>query len=379
MGGDRPRAGPGQAGRGGPAARPRAAGAPHEGRQRATDRGRHARGAGRGARRAAARGPGAVVPRNVLVVGELNDGAPSATTRELLGAACGIAASGEVGVVLLGAGASAAAPACAGATRAYTSDDAEYDAFRGDQWLRAIVAALDLGDADLVLIAQSTAGRELGPRLAQRRGTAVAMDCTQVVDDGGTWRATRPAYGGNAIATYTFATRPAIATVRPKSFAAVEGDGPATITALPGAGESRTRIVSREPAAAEGLRLEDARVVVSGGRGLGAADGFALLQQLVDTIGRDRAVLGASRAAVDLGWCAQSMQVGLTGRVVAPDLYIAVGISGASQHMSGCSGARTIIAINRDADASIMDFARYGVIGDYKQIVPELIAALRGG
>ena len=317
------------------------------------------------------------MPRTVLVVGELNGGAPSATTRELLGAARGIAAGGEVAVTLLGTGASAAVPACSGATRAFASDDAEYDAFRGDQWLRAIVAALDACDADLVLLAQSTAGRELGPRLAQRRGTAVAMDCTRVVDDGGVLRVTRPAYGGNAIATYTFATRPAIATVRAKSFEAADGGGAVQVAALPAAGESRIRIVQREPAVSAGLRLEDARVIVAGGRGLGAADGFEVLQQLVVTIGLERAALGASRAAVDLGWCEQSLQVGLTGKVVTPDLYIAVGISGASQHMSGCSGARTIVAINRDADANILGFARYGVIGDYKQIVPALIAALQ--
>ena len=319
------------------------------------------------------------MPRTVLVVGELHGGVPSTTTRELLGAAGGIAAGGQVGVTLLGSGATGAASACAGATRAYVSDDVEYDVFRADQWLRAIVAALDVFDADVVLLAQSNAGRELGPRLAQRRGTAVAMDCTRVVDDGGTLRVTRPAYGGNAIATYTFATRPAIATVRAKSFEAADGAGAAEVAPLPPAGESRIRIVQREPALSEGLRLEDARVVVSGGRGLGDAGGFALLRELVESIGPDRAALGASRAAVDLGWCEQSLQVGLTGKVVTPDLYIAVGISGASQHMSGCSGARTIVAINRDADASILGFARYGVIGDYRQIIPALIAALQQG
>jgi electron transfer flavoprotein alpha subunit len=146
---------------------------------------------------------------------------------------------------------------------------------------------------------------------------------------------------------------------------------------LPAAGETRTQVTGREQAVAEGLQLQDASVVVSGGRGLGAPEGFQDVEQLAETIGKDKAAVGASRAAVDLGWYPPSQQVGLTGKVVTPDLYIAVAISGASQHMAGCSGAKTIVAVNRDKDANIFGFAKYGIVGDFKQVLPALIEEIK--
>jgi len=315
--------------------------------------------------------------RNILVVGELAGGQPSSTTLELLGGAAGLAGGGTVSVTLLGSGATAAAAACAGASTAYASDDAAYDTFRGEQWLAAIGTALDQANPDLVLIGQTTAGREIGPRLAHRRNTAVAMDCISIADEGGALKATRPAYGGNAVATYSFATSPAVATVRAKSFEPAEGAGPGSTVALPGAGESRVAVTGREQVVAEGLQLQDASVVVSGGRGMGNADGFKVMEELADAIGKDKAAVGASRAAVDLGWYPPSQQVGLTGKVVTPDLYFAIAISGASQHMAGCSGSKVLVAINRDAEANIFSFAKYGIVGDFKAVVPALIAELK--
>ena len=272
--------------------------------------------------------------RNILVVGELAGGQPTSTTLEMLGGAAALAGGGNVGVVLLGTGASAAAASAAGAGTAYTNDDAGYNTFLGEQWLAAIGAAADQASPDLILIAQSTAGRELGPRLAHRRNTAVAMDCTSIADDGGTIKATRPAYGGNAVATYSFATSPAVATVRAKSFEEASGAGPANTVALPAPGESRVSVTGREKVVAEGLQLQDASIVVSGGRGLGASEGFRVMEAMADAIGKDKTAVGASRAAVDLGWYPPSQQVGLTGKVVTPDLYFAIAISGASQHMA---------------------------------------------
>ena len=315
--------------------------------------------------------------RNILVVGELAGGQPTPTTLELLGGAAALAAGGTVSVTLLGTGATAAVAACVGASAAYASDDAAYDTFRAEQWLPAIGVALDQASADLVLIPQSTAGREIGPRLAYRRNTAVAMDCISIVDEGGAFKATRPAYGGNAVATYGFATSPAMATVRAKSFERATGGAPASAVALPGAGESRTSVTGHEQIVAEGLQLQDASVVVSGGRGLGSAEGFQVVEALAEVIGKDKAAVGSSRAAVDLGWYPPSQQVGLTGKVVTPDVYIAIAISGASQHLAGCSGSKVIVAINRDRDANIFNFAKYGIVGDYKTIVPALIAELK--
>ncbi|MFN8583877.1 MAG: electron transfer flavoprotein subunit alpha/FixB family protein [Dehalococcoidia bacterium] len=319
--------------------------------------------------------------QDVLVVGELADGKLSPVTAELLGAATRVADGGKVSVTLLGsAAAGAAADAfAAGADRACVSSDAGYDDFRSDQWLSAVEAAVDQTSAGVVLIAQSGVGRDLGPRLAFRRNTAVAMDCLRVENVDGSLRATRSAYGGNAHATYSFATSPAVVTVRAKSQDPIEPRAGASgeTVELPAAGASRTEITGREAAVSEGLQIQDAPIVVSGGRGLGAPEGFQVIEELAAAFGSDKAAVGASRAACDLGWYPPSQQVGLTGKIVSPDLYVAVAISGASQHMAGCSGSKTIVAINRDPEANIFKSARFGIVGDYKAILPELISAIK--
>ena len=320
--------------------------------------------------------------RNILVIGELEGGALSSTTVELVGGASRLVDGGQVSVTLLGSGASeqSGAAFAAGADRAFVSGDATYDDFRSDQWVAAAEAAIDQSAPDVILIAQSLVGRDLGPRLAFRRDSAVAMDCVSIEDSGGTFRATRSCYGGNAQATYAFATSPAIATVRAKSQEPLapprEGAG-GEVVELAGAGESRSEILGHEEAVAEGLQLQDASIVVSGGRGLGAPEGFEQVEQLAQAIGLDKAAVGSSRAACDLGWYPPSQQVGLTGKVVTPDLYIAIAISGASQHMAGCSGSKTIVAINKDREANIFKAARYGIVGDYKDVLPPLIEAVK--
>ncbi len=319
--------------------------------------------------------------QDVLVVGELAEGALSFVTVELLGAATRVADGGKVSVTLLGGAAPAAASEAfaAGADRAFVSSDANYDQFRSDQWLAAAEAALDQANPAVVLLAQSVVGRDLGPRLAFRRNTAVAMDCVRIETVDGGLRATRSAYGGNAQATYSFATSPAVVTVRAKSQDPIgprAGASGETVE-LPAVSESRTEIIGREAAVSEGLQLQDASIVVSGGRGLGGPEGFEVVEQLADTFGRDKAAVGSSRAACDLGWYPPSQQVGLTGKVVTPDLYVAIAISGASQHMAGCSGSKNIVAINRDPEANIFKAARFGIVGDYKVVVPELINAIK--
>lgn len=319
--------------------------------------------------------------QDVLVVGELAGAGLAATTAELLGLASRLADGGGVHVTLLGAGAEAAAASAfaQGASRAYVGTDAQYDVFRSDQWLPVVETALDAAQPAVVLVAQTMVGRDLAPRLAFRRGTAAAMDCLRVEVTPGGLRATRPAYGGNALATYSFATAPAVVTVRAKSQEPLAANAGASgeVVALPGAGAARTEVVSRDAAAGEGLQLQDAPIVVSGGRGLGAPEGFRLVEALADALGRERTAVGSSRAACDLGWYPTSQQVGLTGKVVSPDLYLAVGISGASQHMAGCSGAKNIVAINRDREANIFKAARFGIVGDYKVVLPALIEAIK--
>ena len=319
--------------------------------------------------------------RNILVVGELADGAIDTTTAELIGAATRLADGGQISVTLLGSGASGAASSAfeAGAARVYAGNDAAFDEFKSDEWTSAVEGAAGQASPDVVLMAQSMAGRALGPRLSYRLNTAAAMDCTAIEDDGGTFKATRPCYGGSANATYSFASLPAIATVRAKSQEPLAPSAGASgeVVELPAPEASRTTIVSREDAVAEGLQLQDASVVVSGGRGLGSAEGFELVEALAAAIGIDKAAVGASRAACDLEWYPTTQQVGLTGKVVTPDLYVAVAISGASQHMAGCSGSKTIVAINRDPEANIFKAARFGIVGDYKEVLPPLIEAIK--
>ncbi|MEE8338138.1 MAG: electron transfer flavoprotein subunit alpha/FixB family protein [Dehalococcoidia bacterium] len=319
--------------------------------------------------------------QDILVIGELDDGAPDSVTTELLGAATRLADGGTVSVTLLGGTAAGAAEAAfaAGADRAYIGADAAFDEFQPDQWLLAAQSAVEQASPALVLMPQSGVGRDIAPRLAFRLETAAAMDCVAVESAGEGFRATRPCYGGNALATYSFATAPAIATVRAKSqepLAAPREGGGETVE-LSAAGESRGTIAGREQAVSSGLQIQDASVVVSGGRGLGGPEGFDMVEELASAIGDEKAAVGASRAACDLGWYPVSQQVGLTGKVVTPDLYIAIAISGASQHMAGCSGSKTIVAINRDAEANIFGSARFGVVGDYKQVVPPLIEAIK--
>jgi electron transfer flavoprotein alpha subunit len=186
---------------------------------------------------------------------------------------------------------------------------------------------------------------------------------------------TRPAYGGNARAVNSFTTTPAVATVRPKSQDPAEGGSAGAVERVSFDGSGvRARVLERKAMTAEGVRLEDADTVVTGGRGLGGPENFDVIEELAKELG---GAVGATRAVADLGWRPVAEQVGLTGKVVSPTLYIAVAVSGASQHMAGCSGAKNIVAVNKDADANIFKAARFGIVGDYKQIMRPLIDAIK--
>ena len=317
--------------------------------------------------------------KNILVIGEHADSEITATTAELIGQSTRLAEGGLVSVALLGSSAADATQQAfeAGAGKVFVNDDDSYTEYNSDQWVTAIESILD--GIDVILVAQSTVGRDLAPRLAARQGTAAAMDCVDVRSDNGEIRVTRPCYGGNALADYSFATSPVIATVRAKAFEALplQSGASGEVIELPAPSESRTTIEGREVAEAEGLAITDAPIVVSGGRGLGGPEGFEDVENLAAAFGSNRAAVGASRAACDLGWYPVSQQVGLTGKVVTPDLYVAIAISGASQHMAGCSGSKMIIAINRDPEANIFQNAKYGIVGDYKAVLPALIEAVK--
>lgn len=309
----------------------------------------------------------------ILVLVEHEGGQINGISTELLGAARRLAdETGEtVTATAFGTGAMDAAKQALtyGADAGVIVDSAELDTYRNDTWTSAFAAVAGEVNPSTVLMGQTNEGRDLAPRYAIRAGTAPAMDCTALEVQDGRLVMTRPCFGGNAHAKFTCKTNPQVATLRLKAFDPVAPDAGRSgevktltlDTSLPVA-----NIVARSAVEAEGARLEDAAVVVAGGRGLGGAEAFESLHELAQVLG---GAVGASRAAVDLGWSPVASQIGLTGKVVTPDLYLAFAISGASQHLAGITGARNVVAINKDPDADIFKVARYGAIADWKPFI----------
>ena len=320
------------------------------------------------------------MPSGVLVFGEAaEDGSLAPVTGELLGAAKSL--GGPVVCALLGAGVEGLAKECGalGADKVIVVDDDVLKEYQGDAYVPIGERICKEADPSVVLFGQTILGRDMSPRLAVRLGTAVVMDCVELSLDGEKLQASRPCYGGSARARYTFNGTPQIATLRAKVYDPPERDDsrqaevvrqPADVSAE----AIRTRIVSRRKEEVEGVRLEDAPAVVSGGRGLGGPEGFQPLEELAEVLG---GAVGATRAVCDMGWYPVAAQVGLTGKVVTPDLYIAVGISGASQHMAGISQVKNIVAINKDPEANIFQAARFGVVGDWKEVLPAFTEKVR--
>jgi electron transfer flavoprotein alpha subunit len=247
------------------------------------------------------------------------------------------------------------------------------------QWLltAAEQAAREV-QPDVILLTHAGAGRDLGPSLAYRLDTGIVTDCTALRVEGRELVITKPVYGGSAMAEFSITSTPKVATLRPRAFEADESLTPcqAQVEALRLAQDPPRVEVLEEirEQASSGPRLKDAKVIVSGGRGLGGPENWKFVEELAQVLG---AAVGATRAVTDAGWVPPSLQVGLTGSTVAPDLYITVGISGAVQHIAGISGARNVVAINRDGDANIFKYARYGVVGDWKQVLPAFTQRLK--
>jgi electron transfer flavoprotein alpha subunit len=318
----------------------------------------------------------------VLVIAEVHEGALAGLSTELLGLARRLVdggLGGKVSAALLGNGQSGISSQLGefGADTVYLAEDASLAPYQSESWLPVVQQIVGQASPALVLVGQTSIGRDLAPMLAFRLDTGVSMDTMEIAYEGGTLRLTRPAYGGNARAVLTPVNLPVVATVKAKSqepLAQQPGRSAEVANVSVTPAQPRTRVISQEKAKVEGIRIEDANVVVSGGRGLGSADGFLQIEALADAFG---GAAGASRAACDLGWYPPSKQVGLTGTTVSPEVYVAVAISGASQHMAGMSGSKNIIAINKDPDANMVKVSRFAVIADYKQILPPLIEEVK--
>ncbi len=321
------------------------------------------------------------LPGGILVIAEAEDGIVTDLSFEMLGLARNLADAmgGRVEAVLLGVGlANSATDLIAyGADRVHLGDGAPYAAYLAEAWLPTLLGVIGSLSPAVILAGHTAMGADLAPRLSFRLGTAVVTACegARIVD--GCLHATRPCYGGVAREVLTCKTDPAVLTIKAKSQAARERDDDRageTIAIAGEVGETRVRIVERNREAATGVRLETAAVVVAGGRGINGHKGFEKARELADILG---GAVGASRVACDLEWCPRSYQIGLSGRTVAPELYLALGISGAGQHMAGCGNAKTIVAVNNDPAAEIFKSSRFGIVGDCQEILPPLIDELR--
>jgi len=299
---------------------------------------------------------------------------------EGLGAGAALAASlgGEVHGVVTGANANAVAKAAAscGAKAIHVVEDASLATSLPSAHARAVAAvAKEIGATHLIFPA-TVRGRDLLGLVAGRLGAGVAADATALGVEGGNTRVTRPVYAGKAVQVVEVKRTPFCIGTRPNAFPAAAGGGAAAIVAHAAPPAAASDPVVRETKTPEhkSVDLTEAAVVVSGGRGLKAPEHFHLVEELAAALG---GVVGASRAVVDAGWRPHGEQVGQTGKTVSPKLYVAVGISGAIQHLAGMSTSKCIVAINKDAEAPIFKLADYGIVGDAFEIVPALVAALR--
>ncbi|HEV2081428.1 MAG TPA: electron transfer flavoprotein subunit alpha/FixB family protein [Brevundimonas sp.] len=306
----------------------------------------------------------------VLVIADHDGSALRDTTHKTVTAAKAL--GGDVHVLVVGQAAKAVADQAAkidGVAKVLLAESAELGKTLAEA-VEATVLPL-AGGYDAILAPAGTDGKNFSPRIAAKLDVAQISDIVEVVSPD---TFVRPIYAGNALETIQSSDAKKVITVRPTAFTAAGEGGSAPVETVSGADAPKTDFVSEEMVKSDRPELGAAKIVVSGGRALGSAEEFhAVMDPLADRLG---AAVGASRAAVDAGYAPNDYQVGQTGKVVAPQLYIAIGISGAIQHLAGMKDSKVIVAINKDADAPIFQVADYGLVADYKTAVPELMKAL---
>jgi electron transfer flavoprotein alpha subunit len=258
-----------------------------------------------------------------------------------------------------------------------TADHPQLAQYNPEAYLAALTSVIKPLAPQAVLLGNDTYGQEIAARLAHRLGGSAAGDAVAVHAEGGKLRVTRGVYGGKATAVIELEKSPGVVWVRARAIEPADAAGRSAgevQAATLDLAEPKVKVVERHEEAKSGARLEDAQVIVSGGRGLGGPEPFTELQKLADVLG---AQMAASRAACDAGWVPPSWQVGQTGKKVAPELYLAIAISGASQHIMGIADSKVICAINRDADAPIFKHCSFGLVEDYQKVVGPLTERLR--
>lgn len=323
--------------------------------------------------------------KDIAVFCEVKDGKLAPISTEGLGIGRKLAedSNQELCAIVVGSGVSDAAREAIvyGADKAYVVDDEILKVYQSDSYVAVMEKILNQVMPQVLILGQNDIGRDLAPRLAFKLGTSATLDCVDLAIDAASRRLlqTKPVYGGNAHAVFVSNTDPQIVTIRTKAMTPLAPDASRqgeviAIDAGIDASVIRTKLIDSVIEEVAGIKLEDAEVVVSGGRGIGSAEGFARLEELAKLL---KGAVGASRPPCDNGWIADTVQIGLTGKIIAPELYIAIAISGSSQHLSGCSGSKNIIAINKDPEANIFRQARYGVVGDWKKVLPAFTAKIK--
>ena len=319
---------------------------------------------------------------NIIVIAEVRGGSLKRPSLEAVTAAQQLAqgTGGKVVAIACGDALDNAAGELSsnGAAKVVAIEGATFENYSGDAYAKAVADQVKANDGAAVLMAHTAMGKDLLPRVSALLGTGVVTDVVDVHCDGGSFGAKKPVFAGKATLTVKATKAPFCATVRPNNFAAASGGGGGEVAKVEApAGDLLSVVKQIVAAGGDKTPLQEAKVVVSGGRGLKEPENFKIIEELAAAFGPGVAAVGASRAVVDAGWRPHGEQVGQTGKVVSPPLYIAVGISGAIQHLAGMRTARTIVAINKDADAPIFKVADYGIVGDAFEVVPALTKAIQ--
>jgi electron transfer flavoprotein alpha subunit len=322
--------------------------------------------------------------KGILIVGEAAEGKLLPITAEILGAGRKLAdeLKEPLCCIIIGAslGDAGKAAVAAGADKVLLADDAQLKDYENSTYMQVMEKAVAEVAPKFIIMGQTANGRDLAPRLAFKLGVSAVMDCLELAVDGGKLQCTRPVYGGNAKAIFTSDAYPQIATLRAKAGTPIAPDAGragevAAFAVALDASKIKAKVLETIKEEVAGIKIEDAGAVVAGGRGLGGPEPFT--KELAELAKILKGAVGASRPPCDNKWVPDSIQIGLTGKIIAPDLYIAIGISGSSQHMSGCAGSKCIVAINKDPEANIFKEARFGVVGDWKAILPAFTAKVK--